>query len=76
MAMTGYYRTMQRPRAHQPLSMLKYDPIGMRPSLLSILTTKLKLRLLAKSSLYDFRYMRQDENVEATLRAMRWPNDG
>lgn len=28
MAMTGYYRTMQRPRAHQPLSMLKYDPIG------------------------------------------------
>ena len=29
MAMTGYYRTMQRPRVHQPLSMLKYDPIGM-----------------------------------------------
>jgi hypothetical protein len=29
MAMTGYYRTMQRPRAHQPLSMLKYDPVGM-----------------------------------------------
>jgi hypothetical protein len=28
MAMTGYYRTMQRPRVHQPLSMLKYDPIG------------------------------------------------
>jgi len=28
MAMTGYYRTLQRPRAHQPLSMLKYDPIG------------------------------------------------
>jgi len=28
MAMTGYYRTMQRPRAHHPLSMLKYDPIG------------------------------------------------
>ncbi|EOA88183.1 uncharacterized protein SETTUDRAFT_168598 [Exserohilum turcica Et28A] len=27
MAMTGYYRTMQRPRTHQPLSMLKYDPI-------------------------------------------------
>ncbi|KAF1912114.1 50S ribosomal protein L33 [Ampelomyces quisqualis] len=27
MAMTGYYRTMQRPRAHRPLSMLKYDPI-------------------------------------------------
>ncbi|KAK1913568.1 hypothetical protein P3342_012326 [Pyrenophora teres f. teres] len=26
MAMTGYYRTMQD-RAHQPLSMLKYDPI-------------------------------------------------
>lgn len=31
MAMTGYYRTMQRPRAHQPLSMLKYDPIGTPP---------------------------------------------
>jgi large subunit ribosomal protein L33 len=30
MAMTGYYRTMQRPRAHQPLSMLKYDPVGTR----------------------------------------------
>ena len=29
MAMTGYYRTMQRPRVHRPLSMLKYDPIGM-----------------------------------------------
>ena len=28
MAMTGYYRTLSRPRAHQPLSMLKYDPIG------------------------------------------------
>ena len=34
--MTGYYRTMQRPRAHQPLSMLKYDPIGTTPSLLSL----------------------------------------
>jgi len=34
MAMTGYYRTMQRPRAHQPLSMLKYDPIGTTPSFL------------------------------------------
>ena len=29
MAMTGYYRTLMRPRAHRPLSMLKYDPIGM-----------------------------------------------
>ena len=28
MAMTGYYRTLQRPRAHRRLSMLKYDPIG------------------------------------------------
>ncbi|KAF2259485.1 50S ribosomal protein L33, partial [Lojkania enalia] len=27
MAMTGYYRTMMRPRASRPLSMLKYDPI-------------------------------------------------
>jgi hypothetical protein len=33
MAMTGYYRTMQRPRAHQPLSMLKYDPVGTVPCL-------------------------------------------
>ncbi|KAL6172468.1 hypothetical protein ACJQWK_01632 [Exserohilum turcicum] len=32
MAMTGYYRTMQRPRTHQPLSMLKYDPIGTTPT--------------------------------------------
>jgi hypothetical protein len=28
MAMTGYYRTLMRPRVHRPLSMLKYDPIG------------------------------------------------
>ncbi|KAA8644536.1 hypothetical protein EYZ11_006881 [Aspergillus tanneri] len=27
MAMTGYFRTMVRPRAHRPLSMLKYDPV-------------------------------------------------
>ncbi|KAI9367926.1 hypothetical protein BJX61DRAFT_547030 [Aspergillus egyptiacus] len=27
MAMTGYYRTMTRPRMHRPLSMLKYDPV-------------------------------------------------
>ncbi|KAJ5983568.1 mitochondrial 54S ribosomal protein YmL39 [Penicillium waksmanii] len=27
MAMTGYYRTMIRPRIHRPLSMLKYDPV-------------------------------------------------
>ncbi|KAJ5417882.1 uncharacterized protein N7487_001432 [Penicillium crustosum] len=27
MAMTGYYRTMIRPRAHRPLSMMKYDPV-------------------------------------------------
>ncbi|KAJ5825886.1 hypothetical protein N7474_003024 [Penicillium riverlandense] len=27
MAMTGYYRTMIRPRVHRPLSMLKYDPV-------------------------------------------------
>jgi hypothetical protein len=36
MAMTGYYRTMQRPRVHQPLSMLKYDPIGTTPLLLPL----------------------------------------
>jgi large subunit ribosomal protein L33 len=29
MALTGYYKTMMRPRTHRPLSMLKYDPVGM-----------------------------------------------
>ena len=28
MAMTGYYRTLRRPRTHKPLSMMKYDPVG------------------------------------------------
>jgi len=32
MAMTGYYKTLVRPRQHRPLSMLKYDPVGMYPS--------------------------------------------
>jgi large subunit ribosomal protein L33 len=27
MAMTGYYRTLVRPRAARPMSMLKYDPV-------------------------------------------------
>lgn len=27
MAMTGYFRTMIRPRQHRPLSMMKYDPV-------------------------------------------------
>ncbi|ATZ56282.1 hypothetical protein BCIN_13g01280 [Botrytis cinerea B05.10] len=27
MALTGYYKTLIRPRAHRPLSMLKYDPV-------------------------------------------------
>ncbi|KFX90459.1 hypothetical protein O988_08189 [Pseudogymnoascus sp. VKM F-3808] len=27
MAMTGYYKTLTRPRVHRPLSMLKYDPV-------------------------------------------------
>ncbi|RKF55447.1 hypothetical protein GcM3_201002 [Golovinomyces cichoracearum] len=27
MAMTGYYKTLVRPRTHRPLSMLKYDPV-------------------------------------------------
>ncbi|KFZ11889.1 hypothetical protein V501_04519 [Pseudogymnoascus sp. VKM F-4519 (FW-2642)] len=27
MAMTGYYKTLIRPRVHRPLSMLKYDPV-------------------------------------------------
>ncbi|KAF1349625.1 50S ribosomal protein L33 [Delphinella strobiligena] len=30
MAMTGYYRTLVRPRQHRPLSMLKYDPVVKR----------------------------------------------
>jgi large subunit ribosomal protein L33 len=30
MAMTGYYRTMVRPRTSRPLSMLKYDPVVKR----------------------------------------------
>ncbi|CAD0030080.1 unnamed protein product [Aureobasidium pullulans] len=29
MALTGYYKTLIRPRQHRPLSMLKYDPVGM-----------------------------------------------
>ena len=28
MALTGYYKTLVRPRQHRPLSMLKYDPVG------------------------------------------------
>lgn len=28
MAMTGFYRTMVRPRTKRPLSFLKYDPVG------------------------------------------------
>ncbi|KAF4554448.1 putative ribosomal protein L33 [Elsinoe fawcettii] len=27
MAATGFYYTFVRPRAHRPLSMLKYDPV-------------------------------------------------
>ncbi|KAF2139435.1 uncharacterized protein K452DRAFT_300477 [Aplosporella prunicola CBS 121167] len=27
MAMTGFFRTMIRPRTHRPLSMMKYDPV-------------------------------------------------
>ncbi|CCX07154.1 39S ribosomal protein-like protein L33 [Pyronema domesticum] len=30
MALTGYYKTLVRPRAHHPLSMIKYDPIVKR----------------------------------------------
>ncbi|EXJ90722.1 50S ribosomal protein L33 [Capronia coronata CBS 617.96] len=30
MAMTGYYRTLVRPRASRPLSMMKYDPVVKR----------------------------------------------
>lgn len=28
MALTGYYKTLIRPRTHRPLSMMKYDPVG------------------------------------------------
>jgi hypothetical protein len=37
------YRTMQRPRAHQPLSMLKYDPIGTHTCAPSSTTTTIVL---------------------------------
>jgi len=30
MAMTGYFKTLVRPRAHRPLSMIKYDPVVKR----------------------------------------------
>ena len=30
MAMTGFYRTLVRPRASRPLSMMKYDPVVKR----------------------------------------------
>ncbi|EKD15264.1 ribosomal protein L33 [Drepanopeziza brunnea f. sp. 'multigermtubi' MB_m1] len=30
MALTGYYKTLVRPRTHRPLSMLKYDPVVMQ----------------------------------------------
>ncbi|KAF8243082.1 39S ribosomal protein-like protein L33 [Wilcoxina mikolae CBS 423.85] len=30
MALTGYYKTLVRPRTHRPLSMIKYDPIVKR----------------------------------------------
>lgn len=39
MAMTGFYRTMVRPRTHRPLSMLKYDPI-VRKKVLFLEATK------------------------------------
>jgi hypothetical protein len=43
MALTGYYKTLVRPRQHRPLSMLKYDPVGM--FLLDfILSTTLRIR--------------------------------
>ncbi|TVY83667.1 hypothetical protein LSUE1_G002885 [Lachnellula suecica] len=29
MALTGYYKTLMRPRTHRPLSMLKYDPVAL-----------------------------------------------
>jgi hypothetical protein len=35
MALTGYYKTLIRPRTHRPLSMLKYDPVGTSPALCS-----------------------------------------
>ena len=40
MALTGYYKTFVRPRAHRPLSMIKYDPIGIRPSLGAVLLSR------------------------------------
>lgn len=37
MALTGYYKTLIRPRVHRPLSMLKYDPVGMFDHLIHLL---------------------------------------
>ena len=45
MAMTGYYRTLMRPRAHRPLSMMKYDPIGTLASQHSLLVLYLGILL-------------------------------
>ncbi|PWW80731.1 50S ribosomal protein L33 [Tuber magnatum] len=30
MAMTGYFKSLVRPRTHKPLSMIKYDPVVKR----------------------------------------------
>jgi large subunit ribosomal protein L33 len=30
MALTGYFKTFQRPRTSRPLSMMKYDPVVKR----------------------------------------------
>lgn len=38
MAMTGYYKTLVRPRQHRPLSMLKYDPVGKSRHFLYVLS--------------------------------------
>lgn len=51
MAMTGYYRTMQRPRAHRPLSMLKYDPIGATTSIFQLSYTIVALYRLLLTTL-------------------------
>lgn len=42
MALTGYYKTLRRPRLHKPLSMMKYDPVGESPSLCSMLSLAMR----------------------------------
>ncbi|KAK6587085.1 hypothetical protein PZA11_000375 [Diplocarpon coronariae] len=39
MALTGYYKTLVRPRTHKPLSMLKYDPVAIPMAIAPVVNT-------------------------------------